>query len=508
MKKSLFRIVTLIAVTHSLLTPNAMASCGLSGTIESRIDDCSTHPEAKVGDFTLVTEADDRKMIYLQKKSGLLWTDKSNELTYPSAIEACSSGELSEMGGIKGYSWGLPTIYQYQEAIAGGYLKAFPRFDDSDLWTTSDLSAWNGKPLLLFTQSISNEAPWYVHRLTHRNHTSPHPLLLNNFQCIAETYPPCGEAGTVSERIQDCAKGPESKRNNFTLVARKKDNQIYLDNITGLLWSDRLRRFEDSDVTEDLAGIELYGHNGWQRPTINQFDVAERNGALDALPHSSLLYWTSTFVNPSQVDHYWRVIYRPYQEADSLRHGRRGDPLELPSRRFVVAVPKEVCGTQGTLKERISDCAKKPGRKNKDFVLVSRIPDRDFESRFHETYLDKSKNLLWSDTLYIATNCRENIGTVTSITNNLSWRLPTISELTDASAKGFAEMFRFGIGAEHSDVRYWSSSVISRDREGRPRTVWFYSFTNYEAKEVDVSRTSSGRYQAKCVANVPSTQLN
>ena len=106
--------------------------CGLTGDINIRIKDCSTHK----GTFSLVTRTEDLKEVYIDWKSKLLWGDRlPRPLLFWDAMKACDP-TLSEVGGIPGYGWRLPTIQEFQKSDSHHIRSIIPNMN-SIFWTST-----------------------------------------------------------------------------------------------------------------------------------------------------------------------------------------------------------------------------------------------------------------------------------------------------------------------------------------------------------------------------------
>ena len=126
---------------------NLKHPCGLSGSIEKRIKDCSEQESSKNGSFVLVTRTKKLKEIHKDTKSGLLWGDflsgryhlpsgrykLPREIYYDNAIDACKA-DHTEVGGVS-MKWRLPTIEEYKAADINGIRTALSEIDD--LWWSS-----------------------------------------------------------------------------------------------------------------------------------------------------------------------------------------------------------------------------------------------------------------------------------------------------------------------------------------------------------------------------------
>jgi hypothetical protein len=105
--------------------------CGLEGSVDERIKDCSSEAEG----FVLVTRSKDFKEVHKEKSTGLLWSDRLPYMSHYNAETACSSN-LKEVAGISGFTWRLPSIDEYKEAERNGIRKALPNMDNW-FWSSS-----------------------------------------------------------------------------------------------------------------------------------------------------------------------------------------------------------------------------------------------------------------------------------------------------------------------------------------------------------------------------------
>lgn len=132
--------------------PNQKIPCGLQGTIEERIKDCSLRSYSPEKGFQLVTRTLEFKEIHRQVSTGLLWTDViAGEWTFEKAtyLNTCSSYYLhsNETGGISGINWKLPSIKDYKQADIDGIRSVLPRMQEeypgstlANYFLTSDLN--------------------------------------------------------------------------------------------------------------------------------------------------------------------------------------------------------------------------------------------------------------------------------------------------------------------------------------------------------------------------------
>lgn len=126
--------------------PNQKLPCGLKGSVDERIKDCSYQLTSETEGFVLVTRSKDFKEVHKETSTGLLWSDRlPNYMTHYNAEKACNSS-LKEVAGVEGVTWRLPSIDEYKEAEKNGIRKALPNmnywFWSSSVHRSSSGSAW------------------------------------------------------------------------------------------------------------------------------------------------------------------------------------------------------------------------------------------------------------------------------------------------------------------------------------------------------------------------------
>jgi hypothetical protein len=121
--------------------------CGLSGSVEERIKDCSVQETSSKGNFVLVSRSKNFVEINKDTKSGLLWSDHlSSKMTYSNALKACK--DLKEMEGVAG-SWRLPSIDEYNTAESNGIRSSLPNMNHW-FWSSSVHDSDTGVALVFF----------------------------------------------------------------------------------------------------------------------------------------------------------------------------------------------------------------------------------------------------------------------------------------------------------------------------------------------------------------------
>jgi hypothetical protein len=127
-------------------------ACGLKGSIEKRIQDCSEQREG----FILVTRTQEGKEVHKEVSTGLLWSDRLPlRMNHYSAEKACKA-DLKEVGGISGVTWRLPSIEEYEEAEKNGMRNALPNMNHW-FWSSSVLSYYSNYAWLFNGSSGSTD---------------------------------------------------------------------------------------------------------------------------------------------------------------------------------------------------------------------------------------------------------------------------------------------------------------------------------------------------------------
>jgi len=118
--------------------------------------------------------------------------------------------------------------------------------------------------------------------------------VLKNFD-PKEKYP-CGLSGTIEETTKECSEQESSSRGNFTLISRSKHfEEIYKDNKSGFIWSDRIHsRTNHASAVAACAGLPKIDNKSWRLPTIEEFKEADVNGIRSALPNMIYWFWSSS----------------------------------------------------------------------------------------------------------------------------------------------------------------------------------------------------------------------
>ena len=140
-------------------------------------------------------------------------------------------------------------------------------------------------------------------------------VLLNGVVVFANSDPNCGVVGSVKDRIQDCAKLPNSEKNPtgsvvWNLISRMHDDktgrsyQVWQDSNTKLLWGDMLDSsyhhinaaewdWDRGVVTKEIACTSNEGSRAnaqisdksFGLPTRAEFETAEKHGMREVVPN-------------------------------------------------------------------------------------------------------------------------------------------------------------------------------------------------------------------------------
>lgn len=140
MKISISGVLTiLLSLATMVVKADDKVPCGLKGSVDERISDCSRLPQQTWGGgdgFVLVTRSFDLKEVHKEISTDLLWSDTLPlEMTHYDALDACNS-DLEEVGGISGVNWRLPTIHEYKKAEKNGIRFKLPN-TNSWFWSSS-----------------------------------------------------------------------------------------------------------------------------------------------------------------------------------------------------------------------------------------------------------------------------------------------------------------------------------------------------------------------------------
>jgi hypothetical protein len=108
---------------------NQKSPCGLEGTLDERIQDCSSQINSEKEGFVLVARTTDFKEVHKEVSTGLLWSDRLPEVMNHFSAENVCQLSNPEFAGISGVNWRLPSLDEYKEADRNGIRKALPNMN-------------------------------------------------------------------------------------------------------------------------------------------------------------------------------------------------------------------------------------------------------------------------------------------------------------------------------------------------------------------------------------------
>lgn len=124
----LIYLIPLFVFTSAFAKP-----CGLQGSIEERIKDCS---QTK-GNFALVTINEKEQETFKDLKSGLIWGSRiPTDFNHYGSQMACVE-EVSGYQSLNTLKWRLPTIREFEDAAIHGMKEALSNMDHSYWSSTS-----------------------------------------------------------------------------------------------------------------------------------------------------------------------------------------------------------------------------------------------------------------------------------------------------------------------------------------------------------------------------------
>ncbi len=150
------------------------------------------------------------------------------------------------------------------------------------------------------------------------------------------------------------------------------------------------------------------------------------------------------------------------------------------------------CGLQGTIEERIKDCAQSKG----DFALVT------LTEKGLEIYKDIKTGLIWGHRILTDFNhygsqraCTDEISGNKEILDSVKWRLPTVNEFETAASHGMKTSL------PHMDYFYWTSTPVKSPRKYRRRRAQPAQVFLWDGREekTDIGDLKDGA-SVRCVA--------
>lgn len=114
---------------------------------------------------------------------------------------------------------------------------------------------------------------------------------------------PCGTEGSIVERARKCGQQVRKGKSAWTLVTRTSaGTEVWRDDASGLLWSDRLgfkmdRRSAERVCASENRASDIKGELSarFRLPALKEFTAAEKRGLRKVLPKmDDDWFWTSS----------------------------------------------------------------------------------------------------------------------------------------------------------------------------------------------------------------------
>lgn len=118
MKTTIFSFLILACPLVSFAS-HGLVPCGLNGSIQERIQDCSEkHPGKQKWkkNFNLVKRNRDLQGIFQDKKTGLIWGASLGKMSFEKASKICSDSRLDQNIDLPGLKWRLPSVLEFKVA--------------------------------------------------------------------------------------------------------------------------------------------------------------------------------------------------------------------------------------------------------------------------------------------------------------------------------------------------------------------------------------------------------
>lgn len=128
----------LACIVLSMVSMNLLAAptCGTSGSISERINDCGETRGSNY-EFQLVTRTAEGFEIYKGQRTGVIWSADLQEGAlnfYGHDVDDICSQRRAEFGGINA-NWVLPPIHRYIQALKYDIQENLPGISSHDYWT-------------------------------------------------------------------------------------------------------------------------------------------------------------------------------------------------------------------------------------------------------------------------------------------------------------------------------------------------------------------------------------
>jgi hypothetical protein len=125
-------------VGDTLYNPKNKRPCGLTGTINERIDACSYFSNTASYRMSLVTRTEKGHEVYLDESFNVLISDRVDGMVnYETAKAACNTNQAAMGGLFTGIKWRLPAIEEF-ERNSQTYIFALPNMS----YYSSPLQYW------------------------------------------------------------------------------------------------------------------------------------------------------------------------------------------------------------------------------------------------------------------------------------------------------------------------------------------------------------------------------
>ncbi len=129
----------LLVTMITFLTTNTLyAACGMDGSINERIKDCSKEERANLDNLVLVSRDHDSNEFYKDMKTGMIWGEVlAKKVNYSDAKNICA-----EFEGLGQTNWKLPSLSDFRSPALYGSL---PHMQDF-YWTSTPLPPGGSTP--------------------------------------------------------------------------------------------------------------------------------------------------------------------------------------------------------------------------------------------------------------------------------------------------------------------------------------------------------------------------
>lgn len=157
-------------------------------------------------------------------------------------------------------------------------------------------------------------------------------LTLASLALHAQANEPCGNHGTIAERVADC----NTKQGNFVLVTRtQRQNEIYKDIVSGLIWGDHedamahtnylydTRACYNDKVGDERANMK---NLAWRLPDKKQYYEAVLDGIMNSIPNfkNQGRLWTGSISDFNDRDGQYHYVFNTVDgDIDGNAHSRR-----------------------------------------------------------------------------------------------------------------------------------------------------------------------------------------